>query len=193
MRSLLLATIRGLLPIINKVHARALRIKPLGERSVFCIEVRRYKGRPVRLEDGCEVNRGDRVIRLHFNNTWIVRRRRSNSGTSRRDFPRGFVNDAKDGLRILAGEAADGKYGDIVAVYGWTALYNQARRLGFQVIELPDGLRIRLARLHIAALMQSHQMPWLRRHASSGKSVEVKEVWLSRARLLRIYGRERDY
>jgi peptidoglycan-N-acetylglucosamine deacetylase len=188
MASLLVATVRGLLPIINKVHARALRIKPLGEQSVICIEVRRHKGRPIRLEDGCEVNPGDRVIRLHFNNTWIVRRRRSNSGTGRQDFPRGFVNDAKDGLRILAREAADGEYGDIVAVYGWTALYNQARRLGFQIIELPDSLRIRLARLHIVALMQSHQMPWLRRHASSGKSVEVKEVWLSRARLLRIYG-----
>jgi len=182
------AAIRGLLPIINRVHARALRIKALGEQSVFCIEVRRHRGRPVKLEDGCEVNPGDRVIRLHFNNTWIVHRRRSSSGTGRQGFPRGFVNDAKDGLRILAREAGDGNYGDIVAVYGWTALYNHARRLGFQVIELPDSLRIRLARLHIVALMQSHRMPWLRGHASSGKSVEVKEVWLSRAGLLRIYG-----
>jgi hypothetical protein len=60
--------------------------------------------------------------------------------------------------------------------------------LGFQVIDLPDTLRIKLARLHITALMQSHSVPWLRRYTTSRKSVKVKAVWLSRAELLRIHG-----
>jgi hypothetical protein len=60
--------------------------------------------------------------------------------------------------------------------------------LGFQVIDLPNTLRIKLAQLHITALMQAQHIPWLRRHTTSRKSVKVKAVWLSRAELLRIHG-----
>jgi hypothetical protein len=189
MASLLLeAIIRALLPIINKVHAMALDIKPLERDSIICIEVRRHKGCPIKLGDGFEVKPGDPVIKLHLNNAWIAERRRSSSGSGRRGFPRGSVYYFKEGLQLLAQKVADGKYGGIVAVYGWTAFHAHAKRLGFQVIDLPNTLRIKLARLHITALMQAHQIPWLRRHTPSRKPVKIKAVWLSRADLLRIHG-----
>ena len=177
-----------MLPVINKVHAIALGIKPLERNSVICIEVRRHKGCSIKLEDGCEVRPGDPVIKLHVNNAWIAERLRSSSGSWMRGFPRGLIYYFKDGLQLLATEVADGKYGGIVAVYGWTAFHIHASRLGFQVIDLPNTLRIKLARLHIAALMQAHHTPWRRRYAASRKSVEVKAVWLSRTELLRIHG-----
>ena len=189
MAALLLgAIIRAMLPIINKVHTIALDIKPLERDSIICIEVRRHKGYPIELEDGCEVGPGDPVIKLHFNDAWIADRLRSSSGSGIRDFPRGIFYYFKDGLQLLATEVADGKYSGIVAVYGWTTFHAHARRLGFQVIDLPNTLRIKLARLHIAALMQSHHVPWLKKHVTSRKSVKVKAVWLSRAELLRIHG-----
>jgi len=188
MASLLVAIIRAMLPIINKVHTVVLGIKPLERDSIICVEVRRHRGCPIKLEDGCEVGPGDPVIKLHFNNAWITERRRSSSGLGRRGFPRGFVYYLKDGLQLLATEVADGKYGGIVAVYGWTAFHAHAGRLGFQVIDLPNTLRIKLARPHIAALMQAHRIPWLKRHTTSRKSAKVKAVWLSRAELLRIHG-----
>ena len=185
---LLGAIIRAMLPIINKVHTIALDIKPLERDSIICIEVRRHKGYPIELEDGCEVGPGDPVIKLHFNDAWIADRLRSSSGSGIRDFPRGIFYYFKDGLQLLATEVADGKYDGIVAVYGWTVFHAHARRLGFQVIDLPNTLRIKLARLHIAALMQSHHVPWFKRHITSRKSVKVKAVWLSQAALLRIHG-----
>ena len=189
MASLLLETIiRAMLPIINKVNPIVLGIKPLERSSIICVEVRRHKGCPIKLEDGCEVRPGDPVIKLHLNNAWIAEKRRSSSGSGRRDFPRGFVSYLKDGLQLLATEVADGKYGGIVAVYGWTAFHAHAGRLGFQVIDLPNTLRIKLARLHIDALMQGHHIPWFRRHTASRESLKVKAVWLSRAELLRIHG-----
>jgi len=189
MASLLLgAIIQAILPIINKVHTIALDIKPLERNSIICIEVRRHKGCSIKLEDGCEVRPSDPVIKLHLNNAWITERLRSSSGSWIRGFPRGPSYYFKNGLQLLATEVADGKYGGIVAVYGWTALHVQARRLGFQVIDLPNTLRIKLARLHITALMQSHHNPWLKRHTASRKSLQVKAVWLSRAELLRMYG-----
>jgi hypothetical protein len=189
MASFLLGTIiRAMLPVINKAHTIALGIKPLERNSVICIEVRRHKGCPVKLEDGCEVRPGDPVIKLHFNDAWIVEGLRSSSGSGMRGFPRGLFYYFRDGLQLLATEIADGKYGGIVAVYGWTAFHTHARRLGFQVIELPNTLRLKLARLHIGALMQSHHVPWLKKHVTSRKAVKVKAVWLSRAELLRIHG-----
>ncbi len=186
--SILRIIIRAILPVINKVHTVVLGIKPLERNSVICVEIKRHRGSPVKLEDGCEVRPSDPVIKLHFNDTWIDERLWASSGSGTIGFPGGFLYHFKDGLRLLATEVADGKYGSIVAVYGWTVFYAHARRLGFQVIDLPNTLRIKLARLHIAALMQSHQAPRFRRHISSRKSVKVKAVWLSRAALLKIYG-----
>jgi hypothetical protein len=188
MESLLIAIVRALLPIINRVHTMALGIKRLERKGIICVEVRRHKGRPVKLEDGYEVRPGDRVIKLHFDNAWINEKRGSSSGSGSRAFPRGFVSYSKEGLQLLATEVADGKYGSIVAVYGWTAFNAHARRLGFQVIDLPNTLRTKLARLHVTALMQSHGIPWLKRYSAPRRIVEVKAVWLSRAELLRIHG-----
>ena len=186
--SLLRTVIRAILPVINKVHTAVLGIKPLEKNSVICIEIKRHRGSPIKLEDDCEVRPGDPVIKLHFNDTWIAERLWSSSGSGTIGFPRGFIYYFKDGLRLLATEVADGKYGGIIAVYGWTAFYAHARRLGFQVSDLPNTLRIKLARLHIAALMQSHQAPRSRKHVGSRKSIKVKAVWLSRATLLKIHG-----
>ena len=175
-----------MLPVINKAHTIALGIKPLERNSIICIEVRRHRGCSVKMEDGCEVRPGVPVIKLHLNNAWIAARLQSGSGM--KGFPRGLIYYFRDGLQLLATEIADGKYGGIVAVYGWTAFHTHARRLGFQVIELPNTLRIKLARLHITALMQANHIPWLRRHTASRESVKVKAVWLSRAELLRMHG-----
>ena len=185
---LLGAIVRAMLPIINKVHAIALGIKPLERNSIICVEVRRHKGCPIKLEDGCEVGPGDPVIKLHLNNVWIAEGWRSSSESGMRGFPRGLFHYFKDGLQLLATEVADGKYGGIVAVYGWTAFHLHAGRLGFQVIDLPNTLRIKLAQLHITALMQAHHIPWLKRPTTSRKILQVKAVWLSRAELLRIHG-----
>ena len=185
---LLGAIIRALLPIINKVHATALGIKPLERNSIICVEVRRHKGCPIKLEDGCEVKPGDPIIKLHLNNAWIAQRRRSSSGSRMRGFPRGLIYYFRESLQLLATEVANGKYGGVVAIYGWTAFHIHAGRLGFQVIDLPNTLRIKLARLHITALMQDHQIPWFKKRTTSRESVQVKAVWLSRVELLRIHG-----
>ena len=189
MASLLLRTIiRAILPIINKVHAIALGIKPLERNSIISIEVRRHKGCSIKLEDGCEVGPGDSVIKLHLNNNWIAQRLRSNLESGMKSFPRGLIYHFRNGLQLLATEVAHGKYGGIVAVYGWTAFHVHASRLGFYVIDLPNTLRIKLAGLHITSLMQAQHIPWLKRHTPSRKSLEVKAVWLSRAELMRMHG-----
>ena len=187
MASLLVAIIRALLPIINRVHTVVLGIKPRGQ-SIISVEVRHHRGRTVRLQDGCEVKPGDPVIKLHLNNARIEEKRSASSGLRSRVFPRGFGYHFKDGLQLLAEEVAAGKYDSIVAIYGWTALPAHAKRFGFQIVDLPNNLRIRLAGLHITALMQAHRIPWFEKRTTSRKTIEIKAIWLSRRELLRIHG-----
>jgi hypothetical protein len=83
---------------------------------------------------------------------------------------------------------ASGVFGNIVALHGITVLDVVARRLGFQIDELPDSLWKKGARFYMAGLMQVYH---LRGDDVSGlreKPWELKEIWLSRAALLSKYG-----
>ncbi|MBN2186826.1 MAG: hypothetical protein JW732_05180 [Dehalococcoidia bacterium] len=184
---LLKAIARGALTATNKVEAIVLRVRPLGRSSIISIELRRHKGYPVKLLDGCAVRPGDNVIKLHLNNAWIADRLQLNPGVRRVGFRRGIIHYVKDALQLLASEVADKKYGNMTAVYGWTVFHAPASELGFQVIDLPNTLRAKLAQFYIIRLMQVNHIPWLKRHRAAGKSLKVKAVWLSRAELLRMY------
>jgi hypothetical protein len=79
-------------------------------------------------------------------------------------------------------------FGNITALHGITLLHVAARRLGFQIDELPDSLWKKGARFYMAGLMQVYH---LRGDEVSGlreKPWELKESWLSRAALLSKYG-----
>jgi hypothetical protein len=83
---------------------------------------------------------------------------------------------------------ANGMFDNVAALHGSTILHVAARRLGFQVEEIPNSLWKRGARFYMAGLMQVYH---LRGHEVSGvkdKTWELKEVWLSRAALLTNYG-----
>jgi hypothetical protein len=79
-------------------------------------------------------------------------------------------------------------FGDMTALHGITFLDAAARRLGFQVDQLPDSLWKKGARFYMAGLMRAYH---LRGDEVSGlreKTWELREIWLSRAALLAKYG-----
>jgi len=133
------------------------------------------------------VQAGDTIIELHLNNEWFRRRRRLNLSASQS--PREFLGSLARGLRLIAQKMASGTFGsNVVALHGSTVLHVPARRLGFQINELPDGLWKRVTRFYMTGLMQVYhlrgdEVPGLRE-----KPWELKEVWLSRAALLSKYG-----
>lgn len=185
---LLRAIVRPLLPVIYRIQSVALGVKSLGgSGSLVCIELRRHKGGTVKLSDGCEVRDGDRVIKLHLDNAWIAERRQPGGGQRRIDWPRGVMRYFGEGFRLLAAQIASGKYGDVVAVYGWTVLHNGARRFGFQVIDLPNTLRMRLAWFYITSLMRFWNIRGQQKYKASREALKVKAIWLSRDEFLRLY------
>jgi hypothetical protein len=163
-------------------------IKPLKAdgSGITSLDIRHYKGPTKILTDGSKVKTGDTIIELHLNNDWFKGRRNLNIKVSQ--VPREILGCFEQDLRFLAQQIASGMFGNITALHGSTILHAGAKRLGFQIEELPDSLWKKGARFYMAGLMQLYH---LRGDEVSGlreKPWELKEIWLSRATLLTRYG-----
>jgi len=188
MYALVRAIVRPLLPIIHRLCTLVLGVRSLGRSGgIILIELKKYRGGTIKLSDGCEVKDGDRVIKLHLDNAWIADRRQSGLRTATTALPRGVGRCFRDSFKLLAAQVADGSYGNVVAVCGWTVLHKGARKLGFQVFELPGTLRVRLAHFYITSLMRFYNIRGEGRYKSSRERLQVKAVWLSRDEFLKLY------
>lgn len=175
-------------PVADRLLRVISHIRPLkaADSGIMRFNLRHYKGPTRVLNDGSKVKTGDTIVELHLNNAWFKRRRNLNLSASQS--PREFLGCFAQDLRILAQQIASGMLGNITALHGSTILHVAARRLGFQVDELPDSLWKKGARFYMAGLMQVYH---LRGDEVSGlreKPWELKEIWLSRAALLTRYG-----
>ncbi len=175
-------------PVADRLLRVIYHIRPLkaDDSGIMRFNLCHYKGPTKMLNDGSEVKTGDIIIELHLNNAWFKRRRNLNLSASQS--PREFLGSLAQDLHLLAQQVASGMFGNITALHGITLLHVAARRLGFQVDELPDSLWKKGARFYMAGLMQVYH---LRGDEVSGlreKSWELKEIWLSRAALLTRYG-----
>jgi hypothetical protein len=175
-------------PVVDRVLRVVYRIRPLkaDDSSIIRFNVHHYKGPTKVLNDGSELKTGDTIVELHLNNEWFKGRRNLNLNASQS--PREFLGCFAQDLHLLAQQLANGMFGNVTALHGITVLDVAARRLGFQIDELPDSLWKRGARFYMAGLMQVYH---LRGGDVSGlreKPWELKEVWLSKAALLTMYG-----
>jgi hypothetical protein len=175
-------------PVADRLLRLIYHIRPLkaDDSGIMRFNLCHYKGLTRVLDDGSEVKTGDIIIELHLNNAWFKRRRNLNLSASQS--PREFLGSVAKDLCLLAQQVASGMFGNITALHGITLLHVAARRLGFQIDELPDSLWKKGARFYMAGLMQVYH---LRGDEVSGlreKTWELKEIWLSRATLLSKYG-----
>lgn len=172
-------------PVIDKLLRLIYRIKPLraDANGIICLELRRYYGRPITLGDGSQIKGGDGIIELHVNNAWFKKRRQLNLKTS--SLPSLVLHSFVQDLAFLAEQIANGMFDRVVALHGITLLHGGAKRLGFQVEELPDSLWKKGARFYMAGLMQMYHLR--QGFKFTDKPPELREVWLSRAELLARY------
>jgi len=175
-------------PVIDKLLRVIYHIRPLKAdgSGIVSLDIRHYNGRNIVLNDGSKVKTGDTIIELHLNNAWFKRRRKLNIKATQS--PREILSCFEQDLRFLAQQIVNGMFEGVVALHATTHLHVGAKRLGFQVDELPDSLLKKGARFYMAGLMQVYH---LRGDEVSGlreKPWELKEVWLSRAALLTKYG-----
>jgi hypothetical protein len=175
-------------PIVDQLLRVIYRIKPLkaDDSGIISFNLRPYKGPIKVLNDSSELKTGDTIIELHLNNDWFKRRRNLNLSASKS--PREVLGCLTQDLHVLAQQVASDRFGNITAVHGTTILHVGARRLGFQIDELPDSLWKKGARLYMAGLMQAYHLRGDEASEAREKPWKLKEVWLSRTALLTRYG-----
>jgi hypothetical protein len=162
---------------------------PITEGSgAVLVEIRRNNGHSITLSDGSEIKAGDTILEIHINNSWFKQQHRLDPTASRivREMLASFRHD----LGILARELDDGAFSNCVALHGCTHIGVAAKRVGFQVVELPNSLWKRFARFYISGLAQVYGPHRLDASRSDGP-LELAEVWLSKRELLRRYGAPR--
>ena len=175
-------------PVIDKLLRVIYHIRPLKAdgSSITCLDLHRYKGPTRILNNGSKVKTGDTIIELHMNNDWFKRRRKLNIKASQS--PREILGCFEQDLHFLAQQVVNGKFEGVVALHGSTFLHIGAKRLGFQVEELPNTLWKKGAGFYMAGLMQVYHLRGDEVAGLREKPWELKEVWLSRATLLTRYG-----
>ena len=178
-------------PVADRLLRTIEHIRPLkaDDSGIIRFSLRNYRG-PIRvLNDGSEVQNGDRIVELHLSNAWFKRKRKLRLSASQS--PREFLGCFAQDLGFLAQQIAGGVFGNIAALHGITFLDAAARRLGFEVDELPDSLWKKGARFYMAGLMQAYHLRGGEVSGLRERVWELKEVWLSRAALLAKYGSEK--
>jgi len=163
-------------------------VKPLRSdgNGIICVKLRHHSACPVTLGDGTEIKAGDRIIELHLSNTWFKKRRKL--GLKDSSLPWEAFRCFREDLSFLARQIADGMFDMVTALHGVTLLHRFAGRMGFQIGELPNTLWRKGAEFYISGLMQIYYLGVMERAKTTDRPLELKEVWLSRAALLRRYG-----
>lgn len=175
-------------PFLDSVFSWWLGIKPLREdrSGIISVELRRHRGRPLKLDDGGEIKPGDLVIELHLNNARFFQgRKKANSPAEALwEVTSAFADD----LKYLAQQLVEGRFSpEIKAIHGVTLLHAPVRRAGFTVRELPNSLWKRLTRFYHIGLMQTYNLQGAKRLTVGTKPFVLKEMWMSRSKLLEKY------
>jgi hypothetical protein len=179
-------------PVADRLLRAIEHIRPLkaDNNGIIRFSLRHYKGVTRVLNDGSEVKAGDRIMELHLNNEWFKRRRKLDLNASQS--PREVLGCLTRDLHFLAEQVATGRLGNITALHARTILHVGAKRLGFQIDELPDSLWKKGARFYMTGLMQAYHLRGDEVSGLKEKPWELKEVWLSKAALLSKYGPKRE-
>jgi hypothetical protein len=168
-----------------------LNSKPLRQDRITTMNVclRRRRGAPVKIDDGSVVDRNDLILEIHLNNHWFLSNKDMMRlpGKAGREFLAAFSED----LKCLAEQVNNGAFHpEIKAIHGRTLL-RQAQGnqlLGFTVTNIPDSPWKLLSQLYLGNLRQAYYPNRARRSLARAKPLEKKEIWMSRKKLLNLYG-----
>ena len=163
------------------------RPRALRPGGVFLYRLTVYRGRPVTLEDGCAVHRGDWIVDLHLDNRGLLQAATEESRT-----PWSLLRAAREDLRTLASLVNARELGDVRAVRGVTLFARAGRRLGFEVRPLPPTWYARLQRFFFVGLLAVyHPRGWQAAERFRERGWPG-ETWMSRERLLHLYAVRRE-
>lgn len=146
---------------------------------MFRIELRRYRGPPLRFEDGDKVQSGDLIVELHLAN-----------GVATADVgaegwnPLHELTKARADLNTLARLVASGSLGSVKAVHAVSLVAPAFTRLGFDVKPLAATPGTRLLRFYLIGLLAIYHPDGWRAAGRARTRAWPSEAWMSATTLV---------
>ena len=190
----------------ERIYTRWYHLRPVRPEGIFQYDLGSYTGsQPLTLPDGTRITRGDTLCRLHFRNALLVQG--DSTSTHRRAWH--VIEAMRGDLAVLAELAAAGTLDrpghPVKALTGTTVFFRGARRVGFTVRPRSRGWWLEVDRFYLLGLLalyrpdgaaRLHQETATAPETNSadetaaqqrGRSLELGDVWMSRAALLDQY------
>lgn len=123
----------------ERVFNRLFRIEPIDiDNPLLKVRVRTYLGKPILLLDGEKIQRGDRIMEMHFNNEMLYKMGIHSHSPFRLAIQ--MIRTTEQLLPKTLPIILKHPYcEEIKALYGISIIYQGAKQIGFTVYSLPKG------------------------------------------------------
>ncbi len=137
----------------EQVFQLIFRIKTLSPTDPFLhYRIRKYQGKPVQMEGGELLTKGDKVIELHIDNRQLFElgiHSRSSAQLAIR-----MIRRMEKDMPVLAQRiAGDIDLAEAKALYGVSMINRGPEKFGFMVLDLPKGWFARSAKFYLSILL----------------------------------------
>jgi peptidoglycan/xylan/chitin deacetylase (PgdA/CDA1 family) len=138
----------------ERLFAKMFRIRPIDEHNTLIkLRIREYTGdRPIYLQDGECIRKGDRIAELHLDNELLFR-----LGTDARSTMQLTVTLIRRVEQLLPQLsrflANDPEFRDVKGLYGITIIHRGTAKFGFTVVDLPKGVFAMFTKLYLRLLL----------------------------------------
>jgi hypothetical protein len=167
-------------------YLRRHHVRRLTRTSAFMIELHRYRGNPVVLDDGTQVRPGDRIVELHLANHTVSRDAKSRAWS-----PFQTLTTTTSDLVLVARLVDQGSLGPVRALHAVSLIAPALGRVGFSVAPLPVTWHTRLLRFYMVGLLAVyHPRGWQGARRAQDRAWPA-EAWISAATLARVTGNTR--
>lgn len=169
--------------------ARRFGVFEYAPGCVLRLHLHAYRGPTVSLSDGTVVRSGDPVAEVHVDNAQVERLHRQVDDPRRMGLQ--FARLLTDALVALAAYLQQNPQVPAVAVFGSTLYWRGAERLGWEVRDLPRGFQRWFLNAWLRFLVWYYHPEGARRTFGRERLTHVRQIWISRRRLLELYATPR--
>lgn len=168
----------------------SLRPVPGDENGILRLSVQPHRGRAIQLQDGTRIEPGDKIAELHLDNNRVASLyAKAGPSATESTVALGVARLVARGLMATAAALQRGRLDpEIKALFGRSFFHKGAERLGFEVFEIPSRIMRWFLMFFERWLMVMYHPQGLRRLFHGRAGLSPREVWLSRSRLLELYG-----
>lgn len=134
----------------EKLFQRLFQVQAVDPSNRFLsVRIRTYQGRPLLLDDGEEIRKGDRIVELHLNNEMLF-----SLGVNARSAMQLALQMIRAVEQLLPkiGQllVSHPHFQKVKGIYGITIIYRGTEQFGFTVLDLPKGLFSAATRLYLS-------------------------------------------